>query len=146
MIPTEQYKQIMGVMPILCVDAVIKNNNGEYLLVKRKNKPLKGEWWVIGGRVYKGETLVKSIIRKVKQELALNVKKLLPIGYYEEFFKENDFNLESGVHMVSVVFSTTIDDDQEINLDCQSLDWKLSKELPTKFKIKYFKKLTDRKG
>ncbi|MDA2932962.1 NUDIX domain-containing protein [Acidobacteria bacterium AH-259-D05] len=134
----EQYKQIMGVMPILCVDAVIKNHDGEYLLVKRKNKPLKGEWWVIGGRVHKGETLEKAIIRKVKQELALDIKKLVPIGYHEDFFKENYFDLESGVHMVSVVFSTTIDDNQQIKLDCQSLDWKLSKELPPAFCIKSF--------
>ena len=60
MIPAEQYKEIIKVLPILCVDIVIKNNRGEYLLVKRAHEPLKGRWWVVGGRVHKGESIEQA--------------------------------------------------------------------------------------
>ena len=42
MIPEDLYKQILSVMPIICVDVVIRNDKGQYLLVQRKNEPLKG--------------------------------------------------------------------------------------------------------
>jgi colanic acid biosynthesis protein WcaH len=139
MIPEKIYKQIMDLMPILCVDAVIKNNNGQYLLVKRKNKPLQGEWWVVGGRVNKGETIVDAISRKVKEELSVNICNCIPIGYYEDFYKENYFDLKNGAHMISLVFMINIDDDQTISLDDQSVAWKFSKELPKTFLINPFK-------
>jgi len=55
-IKTETYNQIIEVLPILCVDVIIQNKDGEYLLIKRANEPKVGCWWVIGGRVHKGET------------------------------------------------------------------------------------------
>ena len=38
------YKKIMESMPIVCVDALIINEKKEYLLVKRKNEPLKNKF------------------------------------------------------------------------------------------------------
>jgi colanic acid biosynthesis protein WcaH len=138
MIPTEQYTQIIEVLPILCVDVVIMNSNGEYLLVKRANEPLEGHWWVIGGRVYKGETMEQAAIRKVKEEVGLDVRSLRLIGYYEEVFRENPFGLTSGLHTVSVVFATMVDGYQPVKLDSQSTDWKYSPELPDDFCIRSF--------
>jgi len=138
MIPEKIYKQIMDLMPILCVDAVIKNTNGQYLLVKRKNKPLKGEWWLVGGRVNKGETIEDAISRKVMEELSLDINKSIPIGYYEDFYKENYFDLDSGAHMISIIFMININDDHTIKLDDQSVAWKFSKELPKTFLINPF--------
>jgi len=56
-IPHAQYHRILGSMPLLCVDAVLRNASGQVLLVKRNNEPLKNRWWVPGGRVLKGETV-----------------------------------------------------------------------------------------
>jgi len=55
MIQENLYKKILEYLPILCVDVIIKDLNGSILLIKRNNEPLKGEWWVIGGRVLHGE-------------------------------------------------------------------------------------------
>jgi colanic acid biosynthesis protein WcaH len=137
-IPTKRYQQIIEVLPILCVDVVITNTRGEYLLIKRANEPRKGEWWVIGGRLLKGETLEGAAIRKVREETSLKVGTLHPIGYYEAVSQENPFGLAPRLHAVSVVFSTAVDDGQPIRLDDQSLDWKYSKELPADFHIKSF--------
>ena len=63
------YKQVMESVPIVCVDALIVNEKGEYLLVKRKNNPLKNKFWMIGGRLYKDEHTQKGIKRKIKEEI-----------------------------------------------------------------------------
>ena len=60
MIPNDFYRQIVDVLPILCVDLIIIKN-GKYLLVKRKNKPFKGIYWSPGGRVLKGEKITRAI-------------------------------------------------------------------------------------
>ena len=56
LIALDKYTKIIEDLPIYCVDIIIKNDQEEYLLIKRNNEPKKGEWWVIGGRVLKGET------------------------------------------------------------------------------------------
>jgi len=135
-IPAGQYHQIIEVLPILCVDVVIKNARGECLLIKRANQPRQGEWWVIGGRVLKGETLEQAAVRKVREETSLSVEAVSPIGYYEALSQENPFGLAPPLHAVSVVFTTVVDDGQPISLDDQSLDWKYAEELPADFCFK----------
>lgn len=130
MIPEAIYKQIIKYIPILCVDIIIKNKDGEYLLIKRKNKPLKGEWWIIGGRVHHGENLIEAAKRKVKQEVGLNTGDLKPLGYYEEFFDDSPF--KSPIHTISFVFSTVIKKGNVI-LDNQSSGFGWFKTLPKKF-------------
>ena len=138
MIPINKYKEILGVLPILCADVVIQNTRGEYLLIKRANEPKKDQWWVIGGRVLKGETIEEAAIRKVKEETGLQIKKPRPIGYFELVFGENPFGLPFEYHSASVVFTVIIDDRQSIKLDSQSKDFKFAKKLPVDFQIRPF--------
>jgi colanic acid biosynthesis protein WcaH len=137
-IPIEDYKKIVEVLPILCVDVIIKNRMGEYLLIKRANEPLKDQWWVIGGRVLKGESLEQAAKRKVYEEVGLKIDDVKSMGYYEDAFETNPFGLTETLHSISVVFSTTIDINRRVTLDYQSSDWKYSNELPAKFFIKPF--------
>jgi len=138
MIPEVKYVQIIEVLPILCVDIVVRNWRGEYLLIKRANEPLKGHWWVIGGRVFKGETLEQAAVRKVREETGVSVSKVRPIGYYEDAFEANPFGLSTPMHSVSVVFSAVLNPDCVIKLDEQSSNWMYSRELPQRFKIREF--------
>ena len=135
MIPKEQYTKIIEVLPVLCVDIIIQNPQGEFLLIKRANEPLKDQWWVIGGRVLKGETLKQAAIRKIEEEVGLEATDVKLVGYYEDAFETNPFGLNTPLHSVSVVFLTVIDDHQHIKLDSQSSDWKYSKELPEQFRL-----------
>lgn len=137
-IPADEYARIIEALPILCVDVVVRNSMDEYLLVKRANEPLKDQWWVVGGRVLKGETLEQAAIRKVREEIGLKVNFVEPIGYYEDTAEMNSFGLSTPLHSVSVVFSTVVDKRQQVKLDYQSTDWKYSNELPTNFYIKTF--------
>jgi len=137
-IPFEKYAEILKVLPILCVDVVACNAGGEYLLLKRTNEPMRDEWWVIGGRVHKGETLAEAAIRKVRQEIGVQVKNIQPIGYFQLVKGTNPFGLPFEYHAISVVFKIIIDDRQKIKLDNQSAAYKFAKELPADFSIRPF--------
>ena len=136
-IPEDIYRTIVDLMPILCVDCVITNESGQYLMVLRENEPLKGEWWFPGGRVYKGEKLGCAIRRKVKEELGIRLKNLRPLGYYEDEFDKNPLNLESGLHTMGVVFQAE-PQSLDVKLDPQSGDWKFFDKLPKRLVIKPF--------
>lgn len=133
-IPLKLYKKIVDILPILCVDIVVKHK-GKNLLVKRRREPAKGKWWVPGGRVLKGETIERAAKRKMKEEAGINIKIIKLLGYYEKHFKENEFGLKSGIHAVSiVVLAEPLS--LNIKLDGQSSDWCFSATLPKDFKIK----------
>ncbi len=109
-------------MPIPCVDIVIKNEKGEFLLLRRKNKPVQGKWWFVGGRVKKGETLGKAVVRKVKEEIGLKISPGKMIGADATFFKQGFFG--GSVHNISTVFLVKIKTKDKIRLDSQSEDYK----------------------
>lgn len=135
-IPEKIYREILDYLPILCVDIVVRMEGG-HLLLKRKNQPKKGKWWVPGGRVHKGETARAAAIRKLKEEAGLKVSEIEPLGYYESVFKKSSFGpTRGGYHVLSIVFSCR-SDAKDISLDEQSSGWKTG-ELPHDFKIKKF--------
>ena len=76
-IKEEIYSEIVKSIPIVCVDAIIKKDN-QFLVIQRKENPLKGEWWVPGGRVHIGEELVVALMRKLSEELSINIKSSFP--------------------------------------------------------------------
>lgn len=140
-LPRRQYKKILEVMPILTVDGIIMHN-GKYLLLKRANKPLQGEYWTPGGRVYKGERLVEAFKRKMFEEIGLKVKVVSVVGFYEDFYKDNNLDIKM-VHTVSVVFLAEVDR-FVIKMDSQSTDYRWVKSLPKRLRILLpFRNLTE---
>jgi len=139
-IPKNKYAKIIKSLPIFCVDVAVRNSMGEYLLVKRLNQPKKNKWWVIGGRVLKGETLLAAVKRKVKDESGLSAKNITPVGYFELLDDISPFGLPFKYHTVSVVFTADITGDKPVKLDKQSGGYKFSKKLPRDFYIKSFKR------
>lgn len=117
MIPANLYKKIQTVLPIACVDLVIKNSRGEFLLGKRENRPAKGQWFFIGGRVNKGETLHQAVLRKAKEELGIGVKIIRMLGADQTIF--DDGPLGVGVHSINIVFLVAPKKKSNISLDAQ---------------------------
>ena len=132
MIQTDLYKSIIRLLPIVYVDIVVKNTDGKFLLVKRKNNPLKGQWWVVGGRIEHMEKAQDAAKRKLKEEADLEVKDLLFEGCYEDNFDNNAFD-DVPYHTISLIFSCIKDDSIDIKLDKQSSDWVWSEKLPDRF-------------
>ncbi len=119
-------------MPVVCVDCLVVNERDEYLLVKRKNEPLKGEFWVPGGRLYKHERLVDAVHRKMREEIGVDVDIIKSVGFFEEFFENSREGAEGGVHLISIVFKVK-PRTYDIRLDNQSGEWGWFKELPPRF-------------
>lgn len=128
----EEYQRILERVPVLCVDAIIVNEQGRFLLVKRRNAPRQGEWWVPGGRVLKGETLEAAFRRKMREELGLEVKILMPVGYFEVKHEDDPRGGPDGVHQVSVVFAA-VTASRQVTLDDQSSEWGFFDSLPEPF-------------
>jgi len=56
---------------------ILENDNGEFLLYLRDNKPdipFPNHWDLIGGHVEEGETPEQALVREVKEELDIDLK------------------------------------------------------------------------
>jgi 8-oxo-dGTP diphosphatase len=60
--------------PFVGVGAVIVDEVGRVLLVKRRFEPLAGQWSLPGGAVDVGETLDACVIREMREETGLDVE------------------------------------------------------------------------
>jgi mutator protein MutT len=60
--------------PFVGVGAVIVDDRGRVLLVKRRFEPLAGQWSLPGGGVDVGETLEACVIREMREETGLDVE------------------------------------------------------------------------
>ena len=106
-IPRELYEQVLKHTVVSAVDAVI-HRDGEVLVALRKQDPCKGQWWIPGGRQEKGESGEEAIVRKVKEEVGLDVKVERLIGVYDISFGRTAFqNVRTGVHHVVRVYLVT---------------------------------------
>ncbi len=100
----DEYRMAYGVVPRLCVDLVIRSQQG-ILLTRRKQEPHKGKWHLPGGRVRKGEALHNAAQRIAGKELGAQVE----IGKYlgtMEFLVDPGDLVEC--HSVSVVLSCVL--------------------------------------
>jgi len=131
-ISKEKYRWVVENMPILCIDCIVVHK-GKYLLVKRKQRPLKGKFWLPGGRVFKNERLEQAVTRKMKEEIGIDVKIIKLAGFHEYLFKENEFGVDS-VHTLSAVFYVS-PLSMDIKLDSQSDCYIWSDTLPDKLNL-----------
>ena len=89
-------------MPIICVDGVILNENGEILFLKRKNEPEKNKWWFPGGRLLKNEYLESAIVRKFKEEVNIKSTVIKFLGVTETIFETGPYEIP--VHTVNFTY------------------------------------------
>jgi len=99
-IPNDQFHNIVKLTQLVSVDLLI-NNNGKYLLGKRRNKPAQGYLFVPGGKVYNNETICDGLKRVAMDEIGLtDLSDCHPIGLYEHIYEDNYKNNEFGTHYV----------------------------------------------
>jgi 8-oxo-dGTP diphosphatase len=82
--------------PRLTVDAVVMNDHGDVLLIKRRNPPLG--WALPGGFVDAGETLEVAVARELTEETGLMVHSV------RQFHTYSDPARDPRHHTVSTVF------------------------------------------
>lgn len=140
LIPAEIYRQFLNAMPVMCVDLVIRVPDGRFLLLRRANEPLKGEWWVVGGRLRHGERAVDGARRKLREETGIDVpaESLRCVGFYEDQFDRNALAGEAAYHTVALVFEVVLAEPPRVRLDGQSDEWQLADRLPPRFAVTSF--------
>lgn len=86
---------------VCCVDSLIVRYNPalqrkEALLVERAAEPVKGAWWLPGGRMLKGETFFGAAVRKAKGETGLDcVKPIQVLGVWNTMFPTSNWDTET---------------------------------------------------
>ena len=76
--------------PIVAVAALIFNDNGEILLVKRGAEPGKGLWSIPGGAVELGEKLEDALKREVLEETGLVIEPIELLDIAEIIKKDEE--------------------------------------------------------
>ena len=86
-LPADLYGKAVKLLPICCIDLAIERpSDGRFLLVKRATEPVKGFWWVPGGRIFRNETFYAAAKRKAKEETGVETEALAVLGVWNTFF------------------------------------------------------------
>lgn len=91
-LPSDLYGRMVRDCVVCCLDCLVVRYNPttqrkEALLVQRATEPVKGVWWLPGGRLLKGETFFDAAIRKTRGETGLTqVKPIQVLGFWNTFF------------------------------------------------------------
>ncbi len=90
-LPFTDFLNVVRDAPLVSIDLLIENQNGEALLGLRNNSPAAGYWFVPGGRVLKNETLDAAFERLTLAELGVRLvrSKAGVAGVYEHFYTDN---------------------------------------------------------
>ncbi len=120
MIEEKRYRTILEQIPIATVDAVVCFGR-KFLLMKRNNAPVRGEWWVPGGRVWKGETLEAAVKREVLEETGLDCEIVRRVGVLNQIFPE--------CHTISIYFLVRAPS-PDVKLNAEHSAYRWSTRLP----------------
>ncbi|MGA9070333.1 MAG: NUDIX hydrolase [Terracidiphilus sp.] len=73
--------------PLVGVGAVIVDDAGCVLLIRRASEPLKGHWSLPGGLLELGESLTDGVRREVREETGLTVEPLELIELLDRIYR-----------------------------------------------------------
>lgn len=102
-LPYNEYLSIYGKVPRLCLDLIIKHNDG-ILLILRDIDPGKGLWHFPGGTLLMGESIDQAMVRIAQDETGLRVFKPKFLGFLEFVEAENLF-----YHTISLVYELSVE-------------------------------------
>lgn len=106
----QTFKTVVENTPLVSIDLIIRNSNGQILLGKRKNRPAKGLWFVPGGRIRKNESFCSAFLRLTKTELGsyIELSQSNFLGYYEHFYDDNFSSVDFSTHYVVLAFEAQL--------------------------------------
>lgn len=74
-LPDDLYTSMLDLLMIVCVDIVVMLPDGRILIGKRSREPAK-RWWIIGGRMWRGESFEEAAARNILRELGISITNL----------------------------------------------------------------------
>jgi len=127
------YGAIVRDSVVCCVDIVLVRYNPELarkecLLVERSSEPVKGVWWLPGGRLLKGETFFAAAKRKAQQETGISqVRPVQVLGVWNTFFPTSHWDTEEakGTQTVNpIVLVEVLEHGADVQLDDTSENYR----------------------
>jgi len=121
----EDFAAAVRSTPLISMDLIVENEEGEFLLGKRNNRPAQGYWFVPGGRVQKDEPLSAAFARLTEIELGLR----LPMsaarfdGVWQHFYDDNFSGSAFSTHYVVLGFRLRVNQQTLALPDAQHNDY-----------------------
>ena len=111
----DAFRQVVAHTPLISLDFVVTNPQGEWLLGQRVNRPAQGSWFVPGGRVRKGERLEGAARRLTRNELgqASALAEMRFLGVYQHFYADSMLDPELSTHYVVLAYQLMLEPDLE---------------------------------
>ncbi|WP_198552565.1 NUDIX domain-containing protein [Psychromonas sp. MB-3u-54] len=100
MLPLETFKTVIESSPLVSIDLIVLNSEGQILLGKRTNRPAKGYWFVPVRRILKDESFERAFKRLITAELNLTEVVSKFKGAYQHFYDDNFSENQFTTHYV----------------------------------------------
>ena len=131
-LPKDVYSTMVQDSVICCVDILAvhineKSGQKECLLVERGSDPVKGVWWLPGGRLLKGETFFAAATRKAREETGLTaVRPVQVLGVWNTFFPTSNWDTatKKGTQTVNAVVLVELMEKGDVKLDDTSENYR----------------------
>ena len=137
---TSEFLTVIKGTPLISIDLLVRNEQGQYLLGMRTNEPARGKWFVPGGRITKDERVSEALARISVQELGINVALCDAelIGVFEHIYHSN-FAEVPGVstHYVVLAYQISLPSATNVLRDGQhsQMRWMTPEEITTDHEV-----------
>jgi len=98
------FTKSISCLPLVSIDLLVQNDNGEILLGFRKNPPARESWFVPGGRVRRMESFHDAFHRITNSELGFGyaLQDARFAGAFEHMYDDSAYSEVVGSHYVSL--------------------------------------------
>lgn len=107
----ELFKTVVAATPLISMDLIVRNTDGQILLGLRNNRPAQGFWFVPGGRIVKDETFSQAFSRLTAVELGHvhSIEEATFLGPYQHFYADNFSGETFSTHYVVLGYQLMLD-------------------------------------
>jgi colanic acid biosynthesis protein WcaH len=121
----DDFAHVVRYAPLVAIDLIIRNPEGNVLLGLRTNEPAKDTYFVPGGAIWKNETIREAFTRILNTETGLTASfsDATLVGAFEHFYKTNRFgHPDYGTHYVVLAYEVSLKTQQAVAIDSQHSD------------------------
>lgn len=122
-LPAELFNTLVQHAPLVSVDLLCRNAQGQVLLGWRANRPAQGAWFVPGGRIRKDERVAQALPRLLLAELGLHPQDHSAPqfhGAFEHLYEDNAAGQPGwGTHYVVLAYTLTLHPGVALTADAQ---------------------------
>ena len=126
MLDAATFKTVVESTPLVSIDLCLLCE-GQLLMGRRQNEPLKGQWFTPGGRLLKNERWQDGLARIAKAELGLTVTSddFELMGVWDHFYENSAIDEGISTHYVNLPHVCYLETQPELSLDAQheSVRW-----------------------